>query len=299
MKKIIFFIENAWAFGTIHQSLSKVLFQHDILADVLDWNNSYQQQDMDYISRNYDYFVTLPLAINALTSYGIPLEKIIVIAHGQWDFLKASEQLNAAIYDQVAGYAVVSENLKEKSKEFGINRVPVVTPIGIIVDNFIRPVPKKLETIGYASSFVHHNYQGDDIKRGRLVQTVAAKTHLKLVLNQKFHYLGMPAFYESVDAVIMSSTEESVGLPMMEAAAAGRLTVGTPVGYYALNGKPSGGIVAPLDERQFVNKVSKQLIYYKANPIDYQKVCRNIQSYAKKHYDWSHHIDKWVSLFSH
>lgn len=298
MKKVLFFIENAWAFGTIHQALSKVLYQHGILADVLDWGSGYPQADMDLINQNYDYYVTLPEAVDTLLSYGIPLEKMILVAHGQWDLLRGNELSGVSIYDKVHAYAVVSEQLKQKSQEFGISRIPHVTPLGIIVDTFVRPIPKQLSTLGYASSFEHKNFAGADIKRGHLAETVAEKTGLKLVINTKHHYLGMPSFYASVDAVIMTSTEESVGLPMLEAAAAGRLTVGTPVGYYAQNAQPSGGILAPLDEADFITEVTKKLLEYKQRPAEFRKACIKLQAYAKEHYDWSDRIEPWVHLLS-
>ncbi len=298
MKKIIFFTRNAWAFGNIHHSLSKFLFPHNILADVLDWSISYSTTDMDLISKNCDYFVTTPDAIDPLMSYGIPVEKIIIVAHGQWDILRAYDKFGIEIFDKVKAYGVVSENLLEKSRELGIKRIPEITPIGIIVENFIRPVPKKLTTIGYASSLAHPNHAGTDIKRGNLVAKVAEQTKTKLRMNEEYHYLGMPSFYESVDAVLMSSTEESAGLPMMEAAAAGRLTLGTAVGYYKQNGMPSGGVILPIEETEFVAEACRQIEYYQQNPREFQKVCRQIQAYARAHYDWSHCIPAWVKLLS-
>ena len=298
MKKVIFFTENAWAFGSIHHSLSKLLYSHDILADVLDWSIPYTIEEMNQIAANYDYFVTVPMAVDALMSYGIPHAKMIVIAFGQWDILKANEKFGTDIYDKFHSYAVVSEGLKTSSRESGIARVPVVTPLGIIVDNFIRPVASHLETLGYASSISHENIDGIDIKRGHLVETIAKETNTTLRMNQKFNYLGMPSFYKSVDAVIMTSIEESVGLPMMEAAAAGRLTLGTPVGYYEKNAIPSGGILLPLDAQELTIKAIEQIELYKNNPAKFQKTCQKIQDYARAHYDWSHHINSWAKLLS-
>jgi glycosyltransferase involved in cell wall biosynthesis len=107
----------------------------------------------------------------------------------------------------------------------------------------------------------------------------------------------MVGYYKGVDSVIMSSTEEACGLPMLEAAAAGRLCIGTPVGYFAENGLKGGGIQVSLEENQFVNEVSAILNYYKNNPDQYRRKCLDIQEYARYNYDWSKVIDQWIELF--
>ena len=108
----------------------------------------------------------------------------------------------------------------------------------------------------------------------------------------------MPAYYNKIDSLIMSSLEEAGGLPAMEAAAAGKLVIGTPVGYFEENGKYGGGILVPLDELGFLNETRKNLMYYKDNPKEYKEKCEEIQNYARENYDWSKTIHSWVELFS-
>jgi glycosyltransferase involved in cell wall biosynthesis len=95
----------------------------------------------------------------------------------------------------------------------------------------------------------------------------------------------------------MSSTEESVGLPMLEGAAAGKLCIGTPVGYFAENGLKGGGRRVSIDEELFVSDTVTLLDYYKANPEEYRKKCLDIQEYARYNYDWSKVIHQWIELF--
>ena len=105
----------------------------------------------------------------------------------------------------------------------------------------------------------------------------------------------MPAYYKKIDAVIMSSTEEGGGLPMLEGAAAGRLCIGTPVGYLEEN--INGGIVVPIQSSDFVLQTTRVLEYYKNNPKEYYQKCVDIQEYARYNYDWSRVIDQWIKLF--
>ena len=302
MRKILFFTEHMWAFGSIHTGLSKYLFAHGVNADILNWSISYQLGEMEYISNAYDFFVTTPPGLQTpglqtLSTYGIPYDRIILVAHAQWDLLLTIQTLGGVdAFNEVHDYAVVSDDLKQKSKEFGITRIPKVVPVGVVADDFVRPVPAALETIGYGGAIRNVNFAGEDIKRGYLVEQVAERTETALVGGLHYHYFGMPSFYESVDAVMMSSTEESVGLPMLEAACAGRLTLGTPAGYYRENAGPSGGIMLPLPEDEYMDEAVRQIEFYKANPDAYQERCSRIQDYARRHYDWSNHIGAWAEL---
>jgi glycosyltransferase involved in cell wall biosynthesis len=106
----------------------------------------------------------------------------------------------------------------------------------------------------------------------------------------------MPSFYKTVDSIVMASSEEGAGLPMMEAAAAGKLCIGTPVGYFEHNGPKGGGIVVPVEETQFIEKTANVLNFYKSDPAEYHKKCLDIQSYAREHYDWSKFIEPWVNF---
>jgi glycosyltransferase involved in cell wall biosynthesis len=97
----------------------------------------------------------------------------------------------------------------------------------------------------------------------------------------------------------MSSVEEAGGLPMMEAAASGRLPIGTPVGYFETNGPKGGGIVVPINEKEFVKNTHYTLCLFRDNPILFRHSCEESQNFARENYDWSFVIDEWVSLLTH
>ena len=111
----------------------------------------------------------------------------------------------------------------------------------------------------------------------------------------------MPAYYNSVDAVVVSSIEESAGLPSMEAAAAGRLVLSTPVGYFTDYGPAGGGIILPLghpNESEFCSALTESLIFYQQNSDAYVQKCLEIQEFARETYDWKKHIESWVNFLS-
>ena len=229
--------------------------------------------------------------------YKVPFDKIISIAHGQWDILLARQNFGLDVLSKIKKYAVVSNILKEKSIEFGSPVIPEVVELGIHFDLLYNKPSDSLKTIGYAGAYETVNYFGQEIKRGRLVKDIAEKTNLNLNNHEFFNYMCVPSYYKQIDCLIMSSTEESVGLPMLEGAAAGKLCIGTPVGYFERNGLKGGGFQVSLEENQFVHEVSAILNYYKYNPEQYHKKCLDIQEYARYNYDWSKVIHQWVELF--
>lgn len=296
MKKIIFFIENKWAFGSIHYSLCKELHKYGIDAELLDWDKTYEIDEMLNICDNIDYFVTTTVGIGFLLNYQIPLDKIIGVAHAQWDILLAAKNLGLNIFNKIHKYGVVSTILNIKSKEFGIARNPDIVPVGINFNRFYSDPSTSLRSAGIAGAYESYNFFGQEIKRGYLAKLAVNIADIEYKNHKFYHYLSMPSFYRSIDCIITASTEEGAGLPMMEAAAAGRLCIGTPVGYFETNGKMGGGIIASIDKDKFVNEVLDTLIYYKNNPKIYNKKCLDIQEYARENYDWSKHIESWVNF---
>lgn len=84
---------------------------------------------------------------------------------------------------------------------------------------------------------------------------------------------------------------------MMEGAAAGKLCIGTPVGYFEENGKLGGGCLVSMDEENFIKETIDILSHYKYNNEAYKRKCLDIQEYARENYDWSKVIDQWIKLF--
>ncbi len=169
---------------------------------------------------------------------------------------------------------------------------------GVNFSEFYSDISDRLTTVGYGSSMSAKTY-GIEWKRGTLAEAAAREAGLAFKVagstgNQtSFH--DMPDFYRSVDALVTSSISEAAQLPVMEAAAAGRLVIGTPVGHFPLKAYQGGGIIAPIEAEKFKAFTAATLRYYKENPAAYIDKCRAIQEAARK-FDWQYSIDEWVEL---
>jgi hypothetical protein len=298
MKKVLFFSQNRWAFGSIHHALSKELYSYGIIANLLDWTQQYTPEEFSLLNDTYDLFLTMPEAVVPLSRCGIPLEKICAVAHGQWDMLLARQQFGVDFFNQIAGFGVVSDILKSKAQEFGIPKIPEVLTMGVHFDLFYRKPSDYLHNVGYAGAKETKNFFGEEIKRGHLVKEVVSNLpDFNLVEHSFYNWMCMPGYYGKVDAVVISSTEESAGLPSMEAAAAGRLVLSTPVGYFEEHGE-LGGELLPLETEGFKKQLQYKLQLFEKYPDIYRKRCKQIQEYASHTYDWRRHIGKWVDWLS-
>lgn len=296
MKKIMFFTQNRWAFGAIHHGLCKELYKHNIYANLLDEDENYTKSEYELLNEQYDLFVTNPdKVINLHIKSGIPLNKIVAVAHGQWDILLANQ--NTDIYPHIHSFGVISNVLKNKCKEWNISLEPKVVETGIHFDLFYAKPSNQLKIIGYGGIKHTYNFFGQEIKRGHLVEKACENIEgIQLQASGSYNHLCMPAYYKTVDSVIMSSAEEAGGLPMLEAAASGRLPIGTPVGFFEENAPKGGGILVPIDENDFVEKTRQTIFYYRDNPKEYVSKCLEVQTYAQEHYDWSKKIQSWIEL---
>ena len=302
MKKVLFYTQNRWAFGSIHHALAKELYKYGIIANLLDWTQHYTPDEIRLLNDSYDLFVTNPEAIVHLNRLGIPPEKLATVAHGQWDMLLARRDFGNLFYNQIKKFGVVSNVLKNKAAEFGVERIPDVIPFGIHFDMFYRKPSEKLEKLGYGGAKETKNFFDVEIKRGHLVkQTATEIPQVKLVEHNFYNWMCMPGYYNSIDALAVSSIEESAGLPSMEAAAAGRLVLSTPVGYFEDYGPKGGGVVLPMgypEEDQYCSALKESIEYYQKNPEAYNKKCLDIQEFARENYDWEKHILGWVNFLS-
>jgi glycosyltransferase involved in cell wall biosynthesis len=295
MKKIVFFIEPEWAFGSIHYELTKQLFGYGINSFVLPWNTSYTKEEMAELCDNIDYFVTIPLGIDKLhDDYSIPYEKCIVVCHASIDlhqYIAIGEGVN-----KIHKFAVVSNWLVEQSKELNISRKPDLVEMGINFDTYYSSVSNELKVVGYAGSY---NRGYESIKRAPLAEKVVFLSNLNFKVAQFYHnsFITMAGFYKTVDAVLISSTEEGAGLPSLEAGAAGKLVISTPVGVWNSKIKDIGGVAVPIDEAEFIVSTIQTLNYYKSMPKEYRNRCLQIQEHAKS-YDWKYVIGDWVNLLS-
>lgn len=295
MKKIVFYTETEWAFGTIHYELTKYLFAHNVNASVLTWSKNYTLEEMAELSASIDYFVSTPYGVAILIDhYKIPPEKCIVVLHALLD-LKQLTWFSHDNFMRLHKFSVVSEWLREQSIAAGMPRVPDVTPVGINYHAFYQEPSKQLSTLGYAGAINPDNIHRH-IKRPWLIEQVSKESGLYLKTAHSYHntWITMPGFYQGVDAILVASTEEGAGLPALEASAAGKLVISTPVGLWLSKSNGTGHTV-PIDETLFVSETVKLINFYKDNPTAYQEKCLSTQEHAKN-YDWSCVIESWAEL---
>jgi glycosyltransferase involved in cell wall biosynthesis len=299
MRRIAFFTYNEWAFGSIHKALIKELYKNGIDSNIIDWNISYSREEFNAFMDTYDVFVTVPgNAITALLSYGVPYSSIIAIAHGRYDIQFGISEGND--FNALRAYGGVSLDLSHFSQQNGINKEFHVVRNGINFDEFYRPVAEELNVIGYSGVIEKDNPHSNikDWKRGYLVQDIASKTDTKLLLPSKRSHLAMSAYYKDIDCLMVSSTEqESCGLPLLEAAAAGRLPISTLTGINRDFDKPTG-IILPMEEERYLSGGINSINLLKENPHLFNQLCTNAQEFARMHYDWSIVLDDWITLLT-
>jgi hypothetical protein len=295
-RRVLFFVGTGWAFGSVHFELVKYLHSRGLVADVLDFGRGYNRDEVTLMGEYYDCIVgivgeTWPLTDN----YGIGHEKIVVIAHGEYDLRHALDTRPPEEFERFAGYGVISEWLLNLSADLGIRRVPNIVKLGINRGRLLAPLPSELRVVGYGGSIHRTDPAGVDGKRGVLAQEAAEAAGLVFAPAGRYHFLAMPRYYQKVDAVLVASLREGFGLPAMEAAAAGRQVISTPVGAFPYLASCGGGIIAPLDADEYRAFVTDKIVYYKCNPKIYVETCYMIQKAAEQ-FDWDCTIDEWIAL---
>lgn len=297
-RKILIYGYTKWSHGRVYYDLCSHLHDHGYIADILDWQASHTDY-IEGIEKYYDFILAAPDGISSLVDvYRVPYEKIIAISHHEFDIRMLIEQKGIEVFEKFANYGVVSEYVYCASMMRGVSRPPMVAAIGINYDEFYTDVAERLTTIGYASSMSVKTY-GVEWKRGDLAEAAALDAGLAFKVagstGNQISFHDMPDFYKSVDAVVTSSISEAAQLPVMEAAAAGRLVIGTPVGHFPMKAYQGGGILAPIEAEKFKAFTSATLRYYKENPTAYVDKCRAIQQ-AAKIFDWQYAISGWIEL---
>jgi glycosyltransferase involved in cell wall biosynthesis len=296
--KVLIYGYPQWSHGRVYYDLCKQLHRRGYIVDILNWQENHAAYIAELIPF-YNLFMTALDGVRTLTDvHGVPYDKVIALSHHEMDIRMLIEQKEVEVFDKFANYGVVSEFLYCASLMKGVPRVPKVVSLGINFAEFYSKISERLSTVGYASSMSAKTY-GIEWKRGVLAEAAASEAGLEFRVagstgNQtSFH--EMPEFYRSVDAVLTSSISEAAQLPVMEAAAAGRLVIGTPVGHFPRKAYEGGGILAPIEAGKFKAFTVETLRYYKDNPAAYRDKCHSIQEAARK-FDWKYTIDEWVEL---
>ena len=266
-------MEPTWAFGTIHYELCKYLWGYGFDCQLLPWNQSYTLEEMQELIDTTDLFVTTPHGWRLLGySYKIvDPSQCVVIGHSKLDIEELMQMHGLTDFDKFHKYGAVSEWLSNISLELGVTRPAVVTPLGINTNSFYSKPNDSLCTVGcmnLGQVGVHQH-----IKRPWLLEIATQRS-----------------------AVLIASTEEGAGLPLLEAGAAGKLVISTPVGHYSRVG-PKGADFVPIVEHEFIEKTVELLSYYKSNSEKYRQRCLEIQHHAQS-YDWKYVIDNWIEILS-
>ncbi len=141
------------------------------ICDILDWGRIYKREEMAMMAEYYDCIYGVPGETWPLTdNHGIPHEKIVVVAHGEYDLHHFVDTRPAEEIERFAGYAVISDLLAQQSADIGIRRVPKVVKYGVNYRRLMTTRPSELKVVGYGGSMHRNDHQGLDWKRGNLAQ---------------------------------------------------------------------------------------------------------------------------------
>jgi glycosyltransferase involved in cell wall biosynthesis len=296
--KIGVFIDSGWSLGQLYKSIVPY-----INGELIPWDKSYDKGRFS----QYDRVLTLAGSGSWYleNSYNIPKEKIIIVAHAEEDLQKMLATESPEEIFRYAGFGVISDSLANVSLSLGIKRIPVVLRQGVDTSFYKSSPPSQLKSVGYAAKISRFNKYGVEIKRGELVKRVCEKVGLKFRLAENFILDKkecprelMPSFYRSVDCVVLSSLQEGGAMPPYEAASAGRLVIGTPVGDFPRLCYEGLGILAPLNEMSFMKFLEETFLYYKEEPSLFNEKCQLIQKAAINRVDWSCVIQDWIQFIN-
>lgn len=284
MRRILFFVDSEWAFGNIHNSLRKCLYpEYD--CDLLCWSKVYTPETFKYLIDKYDLFWSTPDGAFALhRMYGVPNDKLVGLAHHDFDISNPVEKSRAANnsyigspkhFADLRGFAVVGKKLLTTSLAYGVSRLPTVLPMGLHVRDYARPMSPELKRMGYFGRLERFDHRDFDSKRGRLAIEVAEQTGLELVAPQfqkDINYLATSQMYRDIDLLMFCSLQEGQPCTAFEALAAGVPVLGTAAGVFDELAEFGGGGVLPYNERDFVAQAIEVIEALKADRSLYVKM---------------------------
>jgi glycosyltransferase involved in cell wall biosynthesis len=298
MKRILFYIENNWAFGRIHNDLIKTLYP-DVHCDIIDWRIGYSSTDVEYFLKKYDYIITTPHGAMVLdTSYKLPLNKMGAISHSNMDIkhIIFEKKLGAEYFNKFKSYGVISPIVRTMSIAHGVYRIPHILEVGCFTNIHRKNQSKELRSIGYVGA-IQKNIDANesvDIKRGRLVEKVAEITGLPLIQQKNLHFLCSEELY-CFDLLMFSSLTEGLPTVAIESIASGIPILGTHTGIFPSMAECGAGIILPFEENLFIDKAVDVINDLKLNPEKYQNMCSLALEESKK-YDWSVARNSWLKF---
>jgi len=293
--KVLFFVENNWAFGKIHNELIKVLYP-EIYCDIICYTKSYTIENFDLLKEKYDYFISTPFACKVLnTNYNIPYEKLIGIAHSDIDIhsiVKSPEDKD--FFNKIKGYCVINSTLIKISISYGIERIPEILRIGTFSKNYPKNINEQVCNIGYFGSYNRSFDRGFDIKRGHLVKSVAEITNLPFVHRTDINFLASDMLYNNISLYMFSSLLEGLPTTAIEAMACGIPVLGTDVGIFSEIYKNGGGTILPFESHKFIQSAVDKINQFKQNPDLYKIACELSYEEGRRN-DWSCFRGDWIN----
>lgn len=301
MKKILFFIENNWCFGRIHNDLIKALYP-DIYCDILDWRVSYTYEDIKFLLKKYDYIITSPSGAHVLeNSYKINLDKVAAVTHANHDMTYILEEVKAGkeFFNKFKGFAVISSTIRDFAIAHQIYRVPHVLQVGCFNNITYKNQSTELKRIGFIGKT-----ENDEIinptkfnKRGYLVKKICEITNTELKVLNGLHFLNSTEFYSEFDLLMFASFSEGLPTVAIEAFSSGVPVIGTETGVFTKMAQSGGGIILPFKEEEFINEGVKIVTRLKQNPREYQKMSVAALE-ESKNYDWSVARGSWINFIN-
>lgn len=298
-RRIIFYSDGNWALGAIHSALVAALNARGWSTELLDWSVPYGIDHFKQRVADGAFIVTLPHGGTAplTNSYGVPHDRIYAVAHGEPDLHTLIRHGSTDVFERFAGYGVVSDNLLCSSLSLGIRRIPSVLRLGIDTARYAGPLPTQLESVGYGGVMNRLTEFGIDCKRGNLAQAAAQGAGLNFAPAVNRAFRDMHRYYHEVQAVLMPSLQEGAGLPPLEAAAAGRLVIGTPVGQFPRLAYEGLGLLAPISSSGFISYCVTALKYFAQNPNALRDKSAQIRAAAQQR-DWRYVLPDWEEFLS-
>ena len=295
--KILFFFHNDWVFGKIHNELVKALYP-DIYCDILDWTRGYIQQDMDSFINKYDYIMTTPdAALTLLNHYKVPHDKIVVIAHQDWDIFRALDMgLKIEDFIKFKGYCVICPKLVTVSLAYKIPRIPKILKIGLFTNNYPKNKNDSVNNIGYFAKFSRID-SGFDVKRGELVKEVAIKYGVPFVHNEGLSFLGIENAYSNISLMMFASLIEGNPYAALEAFACGIPVIGTDSGIFPDIARSGGGKIVSFEKDLFIEESLDFINKMNNDKCLYREMSDASQEESKK-FDWSVLRETWINYFN-
>ena len=291
--KILFFIENNWVFGKIHNELIKALHP-EIYCDILDYTRHYDRETIHRLADKYDYFLSNTWGCANLNTQGIPPNKLIGIAHGEIDlfYVTGDRGRDLEFISNLAGFGVISPYLYDVSLKSDIQRVPHILRIGLNTELYRFQRQHPMETIGYLGCYERIE-NGRDIKRGRLIRDLVTKSGLNLLHKTDRHFLEIEQMYKHMDLMIFASLSEGNPYTALEAFAAGMPVLGTPTGLFPELAASGGGFLLPFDETEFLNQGLDIINKLQNDRNLYIQTCNNAIAFSQT-FDWKALREPWI-----